>query len=163
MHKKSVENSHTPPGKPSSTTPTPTQEKPADEAIEEEQDKQRKDTNSLISKEELRENSIAALRAKAQEHSAKMLNTVSNRTKGPVTHKEEAGDQEMEQDTAEEKRNWKRPEETDWWWNTCRLESFNTSQRQRLRLTVHFSLTAHRNICTTTQNCTKQFHVTVSD
>ncbi|XP_018550064.1 visual system homeobox 2 [Lates calcarifer] len=105
MHKKSVENSHTPPGKPSSTTPTPTQEKPADEAIEEEQDKQRKDTNSLISKEELRENSIAALRAKAQEHSAKMLNTVSNRTKGPVTHKEEAGDQEMEQDTAEEKRN----------------------------------------------------------
>lgn len=36
----------------------------------------RSEAKSAISKEELRENSIAVLRAKAQEHSAKVLGTV---------------------------------------------------------------------------------------
>lgn len=38
----------------------------------------RSEGKSSISKEELRENSIAALRAKAQEHSAKVLGTVAH-------------------------------------------------------------------------------------
>ncbi|XP_045899247.1 visual system homeobox 2-like [Micropterus dolomieu] len=104
MHKKSGETSHTSPGKPCSLTPSPppvTQEKPVDKVMEEEEEKQTKDTNSPISKEELRENSIAALRAKAQQHSAKMLGTVSDRTSSHVTHKEETGDKVTEQETAE--------------------------------------------------------------
>lgn len=63
-----------------------------------------KDTNSPISKEELRENSIAALRAKAQEHSAKVFGTVSDRTNGRAAHKEEAEDKLMDQETAEEEK-----------------------------------------------------------
>uniref|UniRef100_A0A3B5B496 Visual system homeobox 2 n=1 Tax=Stegastes partitus TaxID=144197 RepID=A0A3B5B496_9TELE len=90
MHKKSVETPHPSPGK-----ATVLQEKSMDTVMEEE--KQSKDTNSPISKEELRENSIAALRAKAQEHNAKMLGTVSDK----ATHKEEAEDQVTEQETAE--------------------------------------------------------------
>lgn len=38
----------------------------------------RSEAKSTFSKEELRENSIAVLRAKAQEHSAKVLGTVSH-------------------------------------------------------------------------------------
>lgn len=72
--------------------------------MEEEKEKHMKDTSSPISKEELRENSIAALRAKAQEHSAKMLGTVSDRTNSHVTHKEEAEDKETERETAEEEK-----------------------------------------------------------
>ncbi|XP_042372040.1 visual system homeobox 2-like, partial [Plectropomus leopardus] len=106
MHKKSVENTQTTPGKPCSLTPTttttPTQEKPAVKVIEEETEKRMKDTaNAPISKEELRENSIAALRAKAQEHSAKVLGTASDRTNSRVTHKEEAEDKVTEQEMAE--------------------------------------------------------------
>ncbi|XP_049913778.1 visual system homeobox 2-like [Epinephelus moara] len=108
MHKKSVETTQTSPGKPCSLTPPPPppittiQEKPAVRMMEEETEKQMKDTaNAPISKEELRENSIAALRAKAQEHSAKVLGTVSDRTNGHVTHKEEAEDKVTEQETAE--------------------------------------------------------------
>ncbi|XP_070705982.1 visual system homeobox 2-like [Pempheris klunzingeri] len=104
MHKKSVETTNTSPGKPSSLTPPPKQETPEDKVTEEEKEKQMKDSNSPISKEELRENSIAALRAKAQEHSAKMLGTVSDRTNGHVTHKEEAEDKGTERDTAEVKK-----------------------------------------------------------
>uniref|UniRef100_A0A3Q1FEW8 Visual system homeobox 2 n=1 Tax=Acanthochromis polyacanthus TaxID=80966 RepID=A0A3Q1FEW8_9TELE len=92
MHKKSVETTHPSPGK-----ATALQEKTVDKAMEEEKQKQSKDTNSPISKEELRENSIAALRAKAQEHNAKMLGTVSDKT----THKNEAEDQETEQEMAD--------------------------------------------------------------
>ncbi|XP_054475051.1 visual system homeobox 2-like [Anoplopoma fimbria] len=106
MHKKSVETPHTSPGKPCSLSPPPppqtttTQEKPADKMMEEEKEKRIKDAaNASISKEELRENSIAALRAKAQEHSAKVLGTVSDRTNGHVTHKEEAEDEVTEQET----------------------------------------------------------------
>lgn len=99
MHKKSVEPSHTSPGKPSSTTPTPSQEKPADKVTEDNKEKKRKDTNSLISKEELRENSIAKLRAKAQEHRAKMLGTTSDKPNSHVTHKEEAEEKVTKQET----------------------------------------------------------------
>lgn len=104
MHKKSVETTHTSPGKPCSLSPPPPppQEKPVDQVMEDVTEKQMKDTtNTPISKEELRENSIAALRAKAQEHSAKVLGTVTDRTNGLVTHKEEAEDKGTEQETAE--------------------------------------------------------------
>uniref|UniRef100_A0A672GLL9 Visual system homeobox 2 n=1 Tax=Salarias fasciatus TaxID=181472 RepID=A0A672GLL9_SALFA len=59
--------------------------------------KQSKDSISPFSKEELRENSIAALRAKAQEHSAKMLGTVSERTNS----KGDAQEQPTEEETTE--------------------------------------------------------------
>ncbi|XP_076612528.1 visual system homeobox 2-like [Chaetodon auriga] len=103
MHKKSIETTHSSPEKPSSLTPPPPmKEIPEDKAMEEEDEKHVKDTNSPISKEELRENSIAALRAKAQEHSAKMLGTVSDRANGHViTHKEEAEDKVTEREKAE--------------------------------------------------------------
>ncbi|TDH00384.1 hypothetical protein EPR50_G00187920 [Perca flavescens] len=105
MHKKSVDTTHTSSGKPCSLTPPPpttTQEKPVDKVMQEQMEKRIKDTtNASISKEELRENSIAALRAKAQEHSAKVLGTVSDKTNDHVTHKEEAEDNVMEQGTAE--------------------------------------------------------------
>ncbi|XP_029281116.1 visual system homeobox 2-like isoform X2 [Cottoperca gobio] len=105
MHKKSVDTTHTSPGNPCSLTPPPPpppQEKPVDKVMEEEAEKRMKDTTNVpISKELLRENSIAALRAKAQEHSAKVLGTVSDRTNGHVTHKEEAEDKATEQETLE--------------------------------------------------------------
>lgn len=47
-------------------------------AEDSEAEEKRSEGKSTISKEELRENSIAALRAKAQEHSAKVLGTVSH-------------------------------------------------------------------------------------
>uniref|UniRef100_A0A673BS15 Visual system homeobox 2 n=1 Tax=Sphaeramia orbicularis TaxID=375764 RepID=A0A673BS15_9TELE len=101
MHKKSIETTHTSPSKASSTTPTPPQEKIVEKMTEEDKEKRTKDTKSEISKEELRENSIAVLRAKAQEHNAKMLCKVSDRPNGHVTHKEEAEDDVTEQETAE--------------------------------------------------------------
>lgn len=67
--------------------------------MEEEKEKHMKDSNTPITKEELRENSIAALRAKAQEHSAKMLGTVPERTN--ETHKEEVEDKASEREMAE--------------------------------------------------------------
>ncbi|XP_029903066.1 visual system homeobox 2-like [Myripristis murdjan] len=102
MHKKSIETTSCPsPGKPSSTPPPP-QEQVAEKGIEEEEETRKKDTKSPISKEELRENSIAVLRAKAQEHSAKMLGTVSaDRPNGHRTEKEETEDKHTTQRTAE--------------------------------------------------------------
>lgn len=108
MHKKSLENIHTSPGKAQSLTPppaSPAQEKLVDKVIEEDKPKQNKDTGSPISKEELRENSIAALRAKALEHSAKMLGTVSDRTNIHVPRKEEAEGELTEKETAKVRRN----------------------------------------------------------
>lgn len=108
MHKKSVETTHSSPGRPGSMTPPPTKEKAEDQAMEEErEEKHAKDASLPISKEALRESSIAALRAKAQEHSAKMLSTVSDRTDGHVvTHKEEAADKATEVEReVEEKSN----------------------------------------------------------
>lgn len=52
----------------------PSSQRAEDADVEE----KRSEGKSTISKEELRENSIAALRAKAQEHSAKVLGTVSH-------------------------------------------------------------------------------------
>ncbi len=74
MHKKSTEAAASPPtGK--CDAPQQTSSQRAEEADVEEK---RSEAKSTISKEELRENSIAALRAKAQEHSAKVLGTVSH-------------------------------------------------------------------------------------
>lgn len=110
MHKKSVETS---PGKPSNLTPSSpapppaaaaSQDKPEDKTVEEEKEEQMKDSTSQYSKEELRENSIAALRAKAQEHNAKMLGTVSDRTKSQGDHTEEAADKGTDSDTTEVKK-----------------------------------------------------------
>lgn len=67
MHKKSMETS----GKVEAP-----QQPSSQRAEEAEAEENRSEGKSAISKEELRENSIAALRAKAQEHSAKVLGTV---------------------------------------------------------------------------------------
>ncbi|TRY55369.1 hypothetical protein DNTS_034397 [Danionella cerebrum] len=72
MHKKSLETAGVQSNETSDVTQNLTNPK-QDEAEAEE-----RRTESPISKEELRENSIAALRAKAQEHSAKVLGTVSS-------------------------------------------------------------------------------------
>ncbi|KAG7265276.1 hypothetical protein CRUP_020522 [Coryphaenoides rupestris] len=102
MHKKSMETPcHTSPEKPKSTQ-TPLQETVLRErgvageaeAAEEEEERPRKDPaagtpappapTASISREKLRENSIAALRAKAQEHSAKMRRSpVSSSSNSP--------------------------------------------------------------------------------
>lgn len=100
MHKKSVDPSHPSQGKTISgkpPTPPPGQEKMGDKMMEEEKERQSKDTSLSISKEELRECSIAVLRAKALEHSAKMLETVSDRANGHLVHRGEAEHEEMAQ------------------------------------------------------------------
>ncbi|KAJ7989118.1 hypothetical protein DPEC_G00316210 [Dallia pectoralis] len=73
MHKKSMETTVVAPTGKSDVPQQPTIQR-AEECNAEEK---RMEGKSLISKEELRENSIAALRAKAQEHSAKVLGTVT--------------------------------------------------------------------------------------
>uniref|UniRef100_A0A8C5DUC2 Visual system homeobox 2 n=1 Tax=Gouania willdenowi TaxID=441366 RepID=A0A8C5DUC2_GOUWI len=74
MHKKSAE-TVTPAATGRCDTPRqPISQRAEDTEVEE----KRPGGKSTISKEELRENSIAALRAKAQEHSAKVLGTVSH-------------------------------------------------------------------------------------
>ncbi|XP_034432025.1 visual system homeobox 2 isoform X2 [Hippoglossus hippoglossus] len=74
MHKKSMET-----GVPPATGKCDEPQQPSSQRAEEaEAEEKRSDGKSTISKEELRENSIAALRAKAQEHSAKVLGTVSH-------------------------------------------------------------------------------------
>ncbi|KAM6916864.1 visual system homeobox 2 [Lycodopsis pacificus] len=74
MHKKSTETAAPPPATGQCDAPQQPSSQRAEEAEAEEK---RSEGKSTISKEELRENSIAALRAKAQEHSAKVLGTVS--------------------------------------------------------------------------------------
>ncbi|CAB1441783.1 unnamed protein product [Pleuronectes platessa] len=76
MHKKSMETGGPPPTGKCDETQQPSSQR-AEEA-EAEAEEKRSDGKPAISKEELRENSIAALRAKAQEHSAKVLGTVSH-------------------------------------------------------------------------------------
>ncbi|KAG8013650.1 Visual system homeobox 2 [Nibea albiflora] len=74
MHKKSTEAAAPPP-----TGKCDASQQPSSQRAEEaEAEEKRSEGKSTISKEELRENSIAALRAKAQEHSAKVLGTVSH-------------------------------------------------------------------------------------
>ncbi|XP_009701360.1 PREDICTED: visual system homeobox 2, partial [Cariama cristata] len=58
------------------------------------------DPKTAISQEELRENSIAALRAKAQEHSTKVLGTIAGETPAPG-RKPETGEEAA---TAEDER-----------------------------------------------------------
>ncbi|XP_034015696.1 visual system homeobox 2 isoform X2 [Thalassophryne amazonica] len=75
MHKKSLEVAA-----PASTGKSDAPQQPSSQRAQdtEEEVKKMSEGKSTISKEELRENSIAALRAKAQEHSAKVLGTVSH-------------------------------------------------------------------------------------
>lgn len=74
MHKKSVEAGAPPPSGKDDAPQQPSSQRAEDAEAEE----KRSEGKSVISKEELRENSIAVLRAKAQEHSAKVLGTVSH-------------------------------------------------------------------------------------
>lgn len=74
MHKKSMEAAAPPPSGKGDAPQQPSSQRAEDAEAEE----KRSEGKSIISKEELRENSIAALRAKAQEHSAKVLGTVSH-------------------------------------------------------------------------------------
>lgn len=74
MHKKSMEAGAPPTSGKGDAPQQPSSQRAEDAEAEE----KRSDGKSVISKEELRENSIAALRAKAQEHSAKVLGTVSH-------------------------------------------------------------------------------------
>uniref|UniRef100_A0A3P9K8G2 Visual system homeobox 2 n=1 Tax=Oryzias latipes TaxID=8090 RepID=A0A3P9K8G2_ORYLA len=73
MHKKSMEAANLPATAKCDAPQQPSAQRSEDVEAEE----KRSDGKSTISKEEMRENSIAALRAKAQEHSAKVLGTVS--------------------------------------------------------------------------------------
>ncbi|MGH0153703.1 UNVERIFIED_CONTAM: hypothetical protein FKN15_027380 [Acipenser sinensis] len=93
MHKKSMETVETPPAGKAEEAPQPTNPKQEEREVEE----RRTDAKSPISKEELRENSIAALRAKAQEHSAKVLGTVSSDAPGRKTETEEAEEKSRDQ------------------------------------------------------------------
>lgn len=96
MHKKSVDTTHTSPNKPSSNPPAaPIQDSTEDKASEEDTETWTHDTKKTdISKEEMRENSIAVLRAKALEHNAKILSKVTDKaqkeeeedTEGKQTH-----------------------------------------------------------------------------
>nr|XP_046165280.1 visual system homeobox 2-like isoform X2 [Oncorhynchus gorbuscha] len=73
MHKKSMETTVVQPKGKSDVPQQPAIQRAEECDVEE----KRAEGKSPISKEELRENSIAALRAKAQEHSAKVLGTVT--------------------------------------------------------------------------------------
>ncbi|XP_035598141.1 visual system homeobox 2-like isoform X2 [Oncorhynchus keta] len=73
MHKKSMETTVVQPKGKSDVPQQPAIQRAEECNVEE----KRAEGKSPISKEELRENSIAALRAKAQEHSAKVLGTVT--------------------------------------------------------------------------------------
>lgn len=64
------------------------------------------DAKTTISQEELRENSIAALRAKAQEHSTKVLGTIPGDPPAPIRKPEK----EEEAATAEDERQMEKPE-----------------------------------------------------
>uniref|UniRef100_A0A3B3VN58 Visual system homeobox 2 n=2 Tax=Poecilia TaxID=8080 RepID=A0A3B3VN58_9TELE len=74
MHKKSIEGATPPPTGKCDAPQQANAQIPEDAEVEE----KRSEGKPVISKEELRENSIAALRAKAQEHSAKVLGKVSH-------------------------------------------------------------------------------------
>lgn len=81
------------------------EEREGGKVTEEQTEMHRNDSNADISKEELREHSIAALRAKAQEHSAKLLGTVPD-TAG--SQKEEVGEQGVVEQDAAKISNWQR-------------------------------------------------------
>lgn len=97
MHKKSLEAAAESGRKPEADRPTlPKLDKM-------EQEERAPDAQAAISQEELRENSIAALRAKAQEHSTKVLGTVSG-PDGPARNPEKPEEEEaMDEDRPAEK------------------------------------------------------------
>lgn len=64
------------------------------------------DSKTAISQEELRENSIAALRAKAQEHSTKVLGTIPGDPPAPARKPEK----EEDAATAEDERQMEKPD-----------------------------------------------------
>ncbi|XP_034381170.1 visual system homeobox 2 [Cyclopterus lumpus] len=93
MHKKSTEAAVPP-----ATGQCDAAQQPSSQRAEEaEAEEKRSEGKSTISKEELRENSIAALRAKAQEHSAKVLGTVSQ-DRLPEGHQERPAAEEKAAD-----------------------------------------------------------------
>lgn len=98
MHKKSVESSQTSPRKTVCLTPPTVTETLESKGAEEQTEARSKDGNGDVSKEELREHSIAVLRAKAQEHSAKLLGTVPDTASSQKEKAEEGG--VMERDAA---------------------------------------------------------------
>ncbi|CAL8394330.1 unnamed protein product [Arctogadus glacialis] len=110
MHKKSMETPcHTSPEKPKSTQ-TPLQDPaPGERGVEsEDQERPRKDRVAppppvSISKEELRENSIAALRAKAQEHSAKIRRSPAPFASSPTETERPSGQTREGSPEAEDK------------------------------------------------------------
>lgn len=83
MHKKSLEAAVETGRKPETEHPSLT--KPN----KDEQEERTSNTTAPISKEEMREHSIAALRAKAQEHSAKVLGTVPSDLPSRMVEKDE--------------------------------------------------------------------------
>ena len=103
MHKKTLEAVVQPTGK------TGVAQQPANQRAEESEvaEETRDEDQAAFSKEELRENSIAALRAKAQEHSAKVLGTVSQERTDAQPDRRETGEEERPGDhvtPAEEKK-----------------------------------------------------------
>lgn len=67
---------------------------------DEQREDKSKDSKGAISKEELRESSIATLRAKAQEHSAKVLGTVCGDTEAKMAQEEKPAETKSEQSKA---------------------------------------------------------------
>ncbi|XP_059846730.1 visual system homeobox 2 [Hypanus sabinus] len=93
MHKKSLEASEVVRKVEAEHSSQPSRE-------DEQREDKGKDSKGAISKEELRESSIAALRAKAQEHSAKVLGTVSGDGQGKMAHEERPEEMKSEQSKA---------------------------------------------------------------
>lgn len=91
MHKKSMEAAD--------AVQPPEREAPALSTAPEVTERREADHPSAISEEELRENSIAALRARAQEHSAKVLQSTNCET--PVRKQDRGEDGEEEEEEEE--------------------------------------------------------------
>ncbi|XP_040925222.1 visual system homeobox 2 [Betta splendens] len=92
MHKKSMEAPAPPPTGKSEALQQPSAQRAEDADAED----RRSEVSSAFSKEELRENSIAALRAKALEHSAKVLGTVSHDRAPEDKQERQAAEEEEE-------------------------------------------------------------------
>ncbi|TTC14930.1 Visual system homeobox 2 [Bagarius yarrelli] len=99
MHKKSLEAAT---GTPSQKPDIPQHPNNADVDDTDAEDRR---SDSPMSKEELRENSIAALRAKAQEHSAKVLGTASSKRLEHKTKEEIEEKSGLEQLDSQEEKN----------------------------------------------------------
>ncbi|XP_041070152.1 visual system homeobox 2 [Carcharodon carcharias] len=93
MHKKSLEASEVVRKVEAEHSSQPSQE-------DKEREVKNKDSKTAISKEELRESSIAALRAKAQEHSAKVLGTVSSDGQGKMAEEDRPEEMKSEHSKA---------------------------------------------------------------